>query len=267
MTEENVLTRIIADKRVHVDALIKKKSFTKIEGEAMMAPAVRDFAGALKSARMHKRVGLIAEVKKASPSAGDIRDDFDAIDIAMAYAEAGASCLSVLTDEPYFKGENAHLKQARAATHLPVLRKDFMIDPYQIAESRAIGADCILLIMACLEDNQAQDMAQLAGKYGMCILLEVHNEAEMHRALSLKTYGANVIGINNRNLKTLEIDLGTSERLAKLVPPERLLVSESGIKTREDVERLQNSGISTFLMGENLLKQPDIRAATKAIIG
>ncbi len=263
---DNILTQIIADKRAHVDALIEKKPFKKIEGEAMLAPPVRDFYGALKSARDHNRVGLIAEIKKASPTAGVIVEDFDAVDIAIAYAEAGASCLSVLTDEPYFKGENAHLRQARAATHLPVLRKDFMIDPYQIAESRAIGADCVLLIMACLEDNQAQDLAQLAGKYGMCILIEVHNEAEMHRALALKTFGPNLIGINNRDLKTLHTDLAVSERLAALVPPERLLVSESGIKTHDDVRHLKNQGISCFLVGENLLKEADIKMATKSLI-
>jgi indole-3-glycerol phosphate synthase len=262
----DILAKIVADKKAYIRQRAEEVPFKKIETSAMRAPAVRDFHGALKRAHSHAQVGLIAEIKKASPSAGLIRPDFDPVQIAEAYARAGASCLSILTDTPYFQGEDYHLREARAATHLPVLRKDFMIDPYQITESRALGADCILLIMACLSDDDAYELSRLSGRYGMCILIEVHDEEEMKRALKLKTFGPNLIGINNRNLKTLEIDLATTERLAKMVPEERLLVSESGIKTRDDVQRLRASGISCFLVGENLLKEADIGAAAKALI-
>ncbi|MBI3418778.1 MAG: indole-3-glycerol phosphate synthase TrpC [Proteobacteria bacterium] len=264
---ENILTRIVADKREHVRQRMEQKPFKKVEGEAMLAPSVRDFHGVLKRAHDTSRLGLIAEIKKASPSAGVIREDFDPVLIAEAYAKAGATCLSVLTDTPYFQGEDIHLKQARAACHLPVLRKDFMIDPYQIAESRALGADCVLLIMACLDDAQAQELARYAGRYGMCILLEVHDQEELARAMTVKPFGPSLIGINNRNLKTLEIDLGVTEKLAPVAPEGRLMVSESGIKTRDDIMRLRGCGVSCFLMGENLLKEQDIGAATRALLG
>jgi indole-3-glycerol phosphate synthase len=262
----DILKKIVADKKAYVRKQSEEVPFKKIETGAMLAPAVRDFYGALKRAHSANHVGLIAEIKKASPSAGVIRENFDPVQIAEDYARAGASCLSVLTDTPHFQGEDYHLREARAATHLPVLRKDFMIDPYQITESRALGADCVLLILACLSDDDAYELSRLAGRYGMCVLIEVHDEEEMVRAMRLTTFGPNLIGINNRNLKTLEIDLGTTERLASMVPEERLLVSESGIKTREDVERLRKAGVSCFLVGENLLKEADVGAATKALL-
>jgi indole-3-glycerol phosphate synthase len=262
----DILQKIVADKRAYVKQRTEEVPFKKIETGAMLAPAVRDFYGALKRAHSSSHVGLIAEIKKASPSAGVIRENFDPVLIAEDYARAGAACLSVLTDQPYFQGEDFHLREARAATHLPVLRKDFMIDPYQITESRALGADCVLLILACLDDDTAQELARLAGRYGMCILIEVHDEQEMVRAMRLNAFGPALIGINNRNLKTLEIDLGTTERLASMVPEERLLVSESGIKTRDDIQRLRNAGVSCFLVGENLLKETDVGAATRALV-
>ena len=227
-------------------------------------PPTRGFGAALTHTVADGRVALIAEVKKASPSAGLIRPEFDPAAIAHAYQEAGAACLSVLTDAPHFQGSADHLKAARAAVSMPVLRKDFILDPWQVLESRVMGADCILLIMAALTDSLARDLEELARALDMDVLAEVHNERELDRALGLQT---SLIGINNRNLKTLQTDLATTEQLAPLVPSDRFLVAESGIRNNEDLRRLCDAGARCFLVGESLLKHPDLTAATKALLG
>ena len=221
----------------------------------------RGFGHALKHAVGAGRFGLIAEIKRASPSAGVIREDFDAAELAKTYATAGATCLSVLTDGPYFQGDADHLRAARAAVELPVLRKDFMLDAWQIYESRAMGADCVLLIMAALTDRELEELARALD---MDVLVEVHSRQELDRALGLETQ---LIGINNRNLKTLATDLTTTEELASHVPSDRFLVAESGIRSHADVLRLQAAGASCFLVGESLLRQADVGAATRALLG
>ena len=227
-------------------------------------PPTRGFGAALTHAVADGRYGLIAEIKKASPSAGLIRTDFDPAAIAEAYLDAGATCLSVLTDEPHFQGSAEHLKQARAAVPMPVLRKDFMLASWQILESRLMGADCVLLIMAALTDQQARELEELARALDMDVLVEVHDRQELDRALGLQTQ---LIGINNRNLKTLKTDLETTAELAPHVPGDRFLIAESGIRTHEDIRRLCEAGARCFLVGESLLKQPDIGAATRALLG
>ena len=224
----------------------------------------RNFGHALKSVAARGGYGLIAEIKRASPSGGLIRPDFDPVALARAYADAGAVCLSVLTDAPYFQGSPAHLKQARAAVSLPVLRKDFILDAWQVYESRLIGADCILLIMAALTNQQARELEELARALDMDVLVEVHNRAELDRALGLQT---SLIGINNRNLKTLQTDLETTSELAPHVPTDRFLIAESGIRTHADVLRLAEAGANCFLVGESLLRQADVGAATRALLG
>jgi indole-3-glycerol phosphate synthase len=222
------------------------------------------FAAALERHLGEGRYGLIAEIKKASPSAGLIRADFDPAALAVAYAAGGASCLSVLTDAPFFQGSDADLVAARGAGTLPVLRKDFILDPYQIVESRRIGADCVLLIMAALTDTGARELVAAARELGLDVLAEVHDATELDRALQL---GIRLIGINNRNLKTLAVDLGTAERLAPEVPPDRIVVAESGIRGREDLARLAAAGIRAFLVGETLMRQKDVAAATRRLLG
>ena len=224
----------------------------------------RGFGHALKHSVGAGRYGLIAEIKRASPSAGVIRPDFDPEALARIYADAGATCLSVLTDKPYFEGDAEHLRAARAAVALPVLRKDFMLDPWQIYESRLMGADCVLLILAALTDAQARELEILARALDMDVLAEVHNRVELDRALGLETQ---LIGINNRNLKTLRTDLETTSELAPHVPSDRFLIAESGIRTHADVLRLAEAGASCFLVGESLLRQPDVGAATRALLG
>ena len=224
----------------------------------------RNFGHTLKAVVAKGDYGLIAEIKRASPSAGLIRPDFDPEALARAYAEAGAACLSVLTDAPYFQGSAEHLKQARAAVPLPVLRKDFMLDAWQGYERRLMGADCILLIMAALTNHQARELEELARALDMDVLVEVHNRAELDRALGLET---SLIGINNRNLKTLRTDLETTAELAPHVPSDRFLIAESGIRTHADVRRLAEAGASCFLVGESLLREPDVGAATRALLG
>ncbi|MDD5585506.1 MAG: indole-3-glycerol phosphate synthase TrpC [Alphaproteobacteria bacterium] len=253
------LQQICAGKCRHIALLKAAKTFADMDRAARAAPPPRGFAEALQNKALQNGIGLIAEIKKASPSAGLIRPDFDPAALAEAYEAGGAACLSVLTDEPYFQGSNDHLMTAREACSLPVLRKDFMLDVWQVAEARAIGADCILLIMAALEeDGHAAEMHAAAVAYGMDVLIETHNRDELDRALRLPS---GLIGINNRNLKTLKTDLRTTEELAPHVPKDRLIVSESGIKTPDDIRRMRDTGVDCFLVGESLLKQPDVTAA------
>lgn len=259
----DVLTRICADTQKLVNGRKLTRPIMDVEAAARMASPVRGFANALRTARSGGRYGLICEVKKASPSKGLIRADFDPPSLASAYQRGGATCLSVLTDEPYFQGRDEYLVAARAATSLPVLRKDFMVDPYQITESRALGADCILLIMAALSDVQAAEFEAAAFALDMDVLIEVHDAAELDRALRLKSP---LIGINNRNLKTLEVNLDTTMALAPHVPADRILIGESGIFTRADLDKLASVGVGCFLIGESLMRQQDVTQATAALL-
>lgn len=250
----DILNQIVAVKRQEIAAALKKKSLAAMRADAESRVLTRDFVGALRAKIGAGRAGVIAEIKKASPSKGVLRADFEPADIAQSYAEHGAACLSVLTDRQFFQGQPDYLKQARASCELPVLRKDFMVDPYQIYESRAMGADCILLIAACLDDAQMADLEAIALGLDMAVLVEVHDGAELERALKLKTP---LLGINNRNLRTFEVTLDTTLALRTQVPADRLLVTESGILGRADVLRMREAGVHAFLVGEAFMRAPD----------
>ncbi len=258
----NVLDAICDARREAYARRKIEKSLSDVEAEARAAGPVRGFAMALDRAA-HTGYGLIAEIKKASPSAGLIRPEFDPEGLAMAYQAGGAACLSVLTEEDNFQGSDDYLKIARAACDLPVLRKDFMLEPYQVIEARAIGADCILLIMACLSDSQALELETCAIALDLDVLVEVHDEAELDRAFALRSP---LVGVNNRNLKTLDVDLSTTERLAKRLPQGKALVAESGLKTPADLARLAIAGARRFLVGESLMRQDNVAEATAALL-
>jgi indole-3-glycerol phosphate synthase len=262
MPDTDILEKIVAVKREEVAAAKKKITLEAMREDAFSRVLTRDFVGALRAKIAAGQAAVIAEIKKASPSKGVIRADFVPADIAQSYAEHGAACLSVLTDRQFFQGQPDYLKQARASCDLPVLRKDFIVDPYQVYESRSMGADCILLIAACLADAQMAELEAIARSLDMAVLVEVHDGAELQRALKLKTP---LVGINNRNLRSFEVSLDTTLGLLKDVPPDRLLVTESGILQREDVQKMRAAGVHAFLVGEAFMRADDPGEALAAL--
>ena len=264
----DILQKIVAVKHEEVAASLKKKPLALVRQDAESRLLARDFEGALRAQIARGQAAVIAEIKKASPSKGVLRADFIPADIAQSYAEGDgttrAACLSVLTDRQFFQGEPDFLKQARASCDLPVLRKDFMVDAYQIYEARAMGADAILLIAACLDDAQMAEFEAIAHSLDMAVLVEVHDQAELHRALKLKTP---LLGINNRNLRSFEVSLQTTLDLMADVPAERLLITESGILTRDDVSRMRGAGVHAFLVGEAFMRAPDPGLALAELFG
>ncbi len=260
----DILKKILETKRLEVQKAMAAKPLNKLRDEAYDAPDPRDFAGSIHAKIMAGKSAVIAEIKKASPSKGVIREDFNPAEIAKSYERGGAACLSVLTDEQYFQGCAEYLKQARTAVKLPVLRKDFMIDLYQIYESRAMGADCILLIVAALELKRMQELEQLSHDLGMAVLVEVHDGDELELALQLETP---LIGINNRNLRTFDVTLDTTLSLLAHVPDDRCVVTESGIFTSDDVALMRSHHVNTFLVGEAFMRQPDPGAELARVFG
>jgi indole-3-glycerol phosphate synthase len=250
----DILKKIVDVKRQEVAAALKRKSLEAMRADAESRVLTRDFVGALRNKIAAGQAAVIAEVKKASPSKGVLREDFIPADIAQSYAEHGAACLSVLTDKDFFQGSVDYLKQARASCDLPVLRKDFMVDAYQVYEARAMGADCILLIAACLDDAQMAELEAIARSLDMAVLVEVHDAEELQRALKLKTP---LVGINNRNLRTFEVSLDTTLGMLKDVPADRLLITESGILNRADVQKMRDANVRAFLVGEAFMRAPE----------
>ena len=250
----DILEKIVAVKRQEIAAAVRRKSFADMRADAESRVLTRDFVGAMRAKNAAGQPAVIAEIKKASPSKGVLRADFIPADIAQTYAENGAACLSVLTDVQFFQGSVDYLKQARASCQLPVLRKDFIVDAYQVYESRAMGADCILLIAACLDDGQMAELELIARSLDMAVLVEVHDDLELARALKLKTP---LVGVNNRNLRTFEVSLDATLSMISQVPADRLLVTESGVVTRDDVLRLGAAGVQAFLVGEAFMRAAD----------
>lgn len=260
----DILDRIVAVKREEIAAAKARRDYASLRRDAESRKDTRDFVAAVRAKIAAGAAGVIAEIKKASPSKGVLREDFRPADIAASYERHGAACLSVLTDVQFFQGATAYLQQARAACALPVLRKDFMVDAYQVAEAREMGADCILLIAACLDDARMADLEAQAHELGMAVLVEVHDGAELDRALRLKTP---LVGINNRNLRTFEVTLDTTLGLLKNVPADRLLVTESGILGRADVQRMCDANVHAFLVGEAFMRADDPGAALALLFG
>jgi indole-3-glycerol phosphate synthase len=260
----DTLTRILAYKRQEVASRRASRSVSDMEAAVRAADRPRGFAAALAAAHAAGRYPLIAEIKKASPSKGLIRANFEPAALATAYADGGATCLSVLTDGPSFQGDDRYLALARGTVALPVLRKDFMVDPWQVAESRALGADAVLVIMAAVDDGLALELTVAANELRMDALIECHDEAEVERALRLP---AHLVGVNNRDLRTFETRLDTTERLAPMIPEDRLLVAESGIANKADIERLSKAGARAFLVGESLMRHHDVTLATRRLLG
>ena len=259
----DMLARICRDKRGHVTKQAQRTPASVLFKRARAADEPRGFADALEARVSEGGTGLIAEIKRASPSQGVIREDFDAATLAQAYSEGGATCLSILTDKPYFQGADIYLKEAHEVVDLPILRKDFMVDPFQIVESRALGADCVLLIMSVLSDSLAGEMYSAAREFGMDALVEVHDKAELDRALKLNP---RLIGINNRDLKSFEVNLSRTESLAPQIPDGTTVISESGFGGPEDMARIKGTGVNCFLIGEMLMRADDVSAATDALL-